>query len=368
VNFFYHSHLIRLIDLIHLHIVLLSDSSPLPQIVESLKWTNVVGYKQLKRLDRDERMRQEAIFELILTEQTYIRDLQTLLDVFLYPMRQIVSMNKRIQQICSTIEEIVYYSSLFFSEMETRQLEQDYMMDAIGDILIRHQKEFAPYITYCGQQKQIFLYLQERIDQDRSFADFLRTCQQHVDCKNLDLFSFLLMPMQRITRYPLLLKQILHYTPKMHKDHSAILEALALIEAIAEQSNDAARRSENTIKLKDIKKQVDLLQLGTELDLTEPTRDLGERKFLFEGDIYKLKSGRRLYAFLFNDLFLLTSYRHRTSFSSTPSLILYRKVSEDKECFCFVSTASLLFITHSLALESKFTASCRFLCRRYGYC
>lgn len=30
--------------------------------------------------------------------------------------------------------------------------------------------------------------------------------------RGLDLSSFLLIPMQRITRYPLLLKQILHYT------------------------------------------------------------------------------------------------------------------------------------------------------------
>lgn len=41
------------------------------------------------------------------------------------------------------------------------------------------------------------------------------------------------------------------------------------------------------------------------LDLTKPTRLMGERKILKEELLSKQKSGRKLTAILFNDLFLL---------------------------------------------------------------
>jgi len=48
------------------------------------------------------------------------------------------------------------------------------------------------------------------------------------------------------------------------------------------------------------------------LDLTAPTRHLGDRKLLREGPLNKAKSGRKLRAFLCNDIFLLTDEHGKT--------------------------------------------------------
>ncbi len=71
-------------------------------------------------------------------------------------------------------------------------------------------------------------------------------------CRNLDLSSFLLLPMQRITRYTLLFKQILHYTPKDHADHECVVDALDLSEATADLINTAARERENKDKMSEL--------------------------------------------------------------------------------------------------------------------
>src|SRR6266852_31035 len=48
------------------------------------------------------------------------------------------------------------------------------------------------------------------------------------------------------------------------------------------------------------------------LDLTAPTRHLGDRKLLREGLLHKAKSGRKLRAFLCSDILLLTDEYGKT--------------------------------------------------------
>lgn len=66
------------------------------------------------------------------------------------------------------------------------------------------------------------------------------------------MVSFLLEPVQRLTRYPLLLRQILHYTPKDHPDHNSITEGLLKSETILRDTNEAVRALENIEKLEEI--------------------------------------------------------------------------------------------------------------------
>lgn len=161
-------------------------------------------------------------------------------------------------------------------------------------------------------------------------------------CRCLDLTSFLLEPMQRITRYPLLLRQVVHYTPNNHPDHTSVLKALELTEVAVEKVNEAARETENQAKTIEIIKTVDFegldevrwlfgIQIGIKLmsehkklDLYAPTRHLGRRQFILEGELVKVKNGKKMRAFLFNDLLILTQ-KHPSS-SRGLLHIVYRKV------------------------------------------
>ena len=76
-------------------------------------------------------------------------------------------------------------------------------------------------------------------------------------CRQLDIGSFLLEPMQRITRYPLLIKQILHYTPKEHQDSQYLRDSLAISENLLKRANEAAKEQESTDRLKELQSQID---------------------------------------------------------------------------------------------------------------
>ena len=105
----------------------------------------------------------------------------------------------------------------------------------------------------------------------------------------MDLSSYLLEPMQRITRYPLLLKQIVHYTPKTHPDQPDLLSSLLLTEALLTKVNMAAREAESRSQLIELNRVIswapasrDVIARGAELDLMSATRMVGARVLLYD--------------------------------------------------------------------------------------
>jgi hypothetical protein len=135
---------------------------------------------------------------------------------------------------------------------------------------------------------------------------------------------------QRITRYPLLIKQILQYTePEPDQDRAQTERALHTAERILDTINEAIREKEGRTKLKTLSQDLWIghgcvtmtgglgihiltFKIFRQLDLTAPTRHLGDRRLLREGFLNKAKSGRKLQAFLCNDILLLTDEHGKT--------------------------------------------------------
>ena len=134
--------------------------------------------------------------------------------------------------------------------------------------------------------------------------------------------------MQRITRYPLLIKQIIHYT-EPDEDRTLTEHALRTAERILGDINEAVREQEGRERLRELSQDLWLgqgcvppslrktycphfLYTIRRLDLTAPTRYLGDRKLLREGLVNKAKSGRKLRLILCNDILLLTEEHGKT--------------------------------------------------------
>jgi hypothetical protein len=62
--------------------------------------------------------------------------------------------------------------------------------------------------------------------------------------RRLDVGAFLIMPIQRLPRYGLLLRDLLRYTWDTHPDRAALADALARVQAATAALNEARRREE----------------------------------------------------------------------------------------------------------------------------
>uniref|UniRef100_A0A8C9L2W0 Intersectin 2 n=1 Tax=Panthera tigris altaica TaxID=74533 RepID=A0A8C9L2W0_PANTA len=176
----------------------------------------------------------------------------------------------------------------------------------IGDILAAELSHMQAYIRFCSCQLNGAALLQQKTDEDTDFKEFLKKLASDPRCKGMPLSSFLLKPMQRITRYPLLIRSILENTLESHVDHSSLKLALERAEELCSQVNEGVREKENSDRLEWIQAHVQCEGLAEQLIFNSLTNCLGPRKLLHSGKLYKTKSNKELHGFLFNDFLLLT--------------------------------------------------------------
>ncbi|XP_073424420.1 intersectin-2 isoform X3 [Dendrobates tinctorius] len=256
-----------------------------------------------------ERKRQGYIHELIQTEERYMDDLQLVIEVFQKPMAESGVLNEaEMAMIFVNWKELIMSNTKLLKALRVRKKTGGEKMpvEMIGDILVTELSHMQAYIRFCSCQLNGAALLQSKTDEGPEFKDFLKRLATDPRCKGMPLSSFLLKPMQRITRYPLILKNILENTPEHHRDHSHLREALERSEELCSQVNEGVREKENSDKLEWIQAHVQCDGLTEQITFNSLTNCLGPRKILHSGKLYKTKSNKELYGFLFNDFLLLT--------------------------------------------------------------
>ncbi|CAL8313742.1 unnamed protein product [Lota lota] len=275
----------------------------------------------LDSMTPQERKRQGYIHELIQTEETYVEDLELVLEVFHKPMSESGRLTAtELGTIFVNWRELIMCNTKLLKALRVRKKMggENMAVQVIGDLLASELAHMQPYIRFCSCQLNAAALLQRRTNSQPDFKDFLKKIATNYRCKGMPLSSFLLKPMQRITRYPLLIKNILENTPEGHVDQGALREALERAEELCSQVNEGVREKENSDRLEWIQTHVQCDGLIEHLVFNSLTNCLGPRKLLHSGRLHKTRGGRELWVFLFND-FLLLTHSPAKSFSSSSS-------------------------------------------------
>ena len=148
----------------------------------------------------------------------------------------------------------------------------------------------------------------------------------HPNCRGLNLESFLLKPIQRICKYPLLLKELLKATEQDHKDRKLLEVASSKIDDIVKTVNERTRQAEGVIKTLECIVKITGYTPKTHAAYTGSSAGIGlhdldessdqvvnpSSKWVHEGSLRvvheKEDIGRR-YVFLFTDLIIVTKQR-----------------------------------------------------------
>uniref|UniRef100_A0A672UZQ7 Intersectin-1 n=1 Tax=Strigops habroptila TaxID=2489341 RepID=A0A672UZQ7_STRHB len=263
----------------------------------------------LDMLTPTERKRQGYIHELIVTEENYVNDLQLVTEIFQKPlMESELLTEKEVAMIFVNWKELIMCNIKLLKALRVRKKMSGEKMPVkmIGDILTAQLPHMQPYIRFCSCQLNGAALIQQKTDEVPEFKDFVKRLAMDPRCKGMPLSSFLLKPMQRVTRYPLIIKNIIENTPENHPDHSHLKHALEKAEELCSQVNEGVREKENSDRLEWIQAHVQCEGLSEQLVFNSVTNCLGPRKFLHSGKLYKAKSNKELYGFLFNDFLLLT--------------------------------------------------------------
>ncbi|XP_071643999.1 intersectin-1 isoform X4 [Temnothorax longispinosus] len=256
--------------------------------------------------DSMERKRQEHIKELIVTEQAYIEDMRLVHEVFEKPLiESLVLSIDEIERIFINTRDIIACNDNFLRTLRIRR-DNSYngVIRMIGDVLCENIPRMSPYIRFCSSQLPAATYMQRLTETSPEFVKVAQVCQQDPRTKGMPLSSFLIKPMQRITRYPLIIKKILDYTPVDHPDRQYLQEALAKATEFCTQVNESIGEKENSDRLEWLQTHVICDGLEEQLVFNSMTNSVGLRKLLHFGILHKSKSGKELVSFLTNDFLL----------------------------------------------------------------
>jgi len=119
--------------------------------------------------------------------------------------------------------------------------------------------------------------------------------------------SLLILPIQRVPRYQLLLRELLERTEFRNHRYDELTKALDLIKATATHINETIKRQDQRRRIRELEEKF----VG-DTEFVSPSRYLikeGECTKLSEGNRYKQK----YYFILFNDLFLYADVPQLTS-------------------------------------------------------
>nr|XP_008109081.1 PREDICTED: pleckstrin homology domain-containing family G member 7 isoform X2 [Anolis carolinensis] len=283
--------------------------------VKSKTWQEIVEMYQLQPRATDDRLdakKKEAVWELFTTECTYFLDhLLVLKMIFM----------DTLQNLKSKAFLLDVDSGLLFANLE--ELNQYFQ----GNLCQSHE-------VYCLNYTSAIFYL-EKLKKREDFGVYLKWCEQNERCKRLHLSELLVAPLHKLTRYPLLLKNIWKNSETAEK---------AIIGSLKERVEKSIRDLEGKVKWLDSFQKFKQLQ---EIIIWPSLWDQDKRFFVPEGLKNMLRDnpsenilspmkrslvheGRLtlsehmkltdVYLFLFDDLLLITKPNRQKKKSGGPDL------------------------------------------------
>lgn len=252
------------------------------------------------------RKRRSVAEEIAQTEKNYVSLLLTTIEVIFEPLQKL---NARLDTAQSdqprlklsslhTNSQLLYKMHARFSDALNAAVAPYAHYRQIGAIF----NEFLLFPGSLSSEYQRYVVNYETAVKNyheslacHTYKSFFDVAITHYRCNALDFCSLLIGPVQRITRYVLLLKELSKYTWTEHPDHDQLKLATASIAQIAEEVNEAKRKAEGIQRT---------LSIQTKLDDRKIGRGLAARRYIREGILSQIVKGqqpRERYVFLFSD-------------------------------------------------------------------
>lgn len=203
------------------------DAGYLPEpLPSSLPPRNAEEEQKAKAL----RGRMFVLNELVQTEKDYVKDLGLVVEGFMQNMEEKgvpEDMKGRDKIVFGNIVQIYdWHRKFFMGELE--KCLQD--PDKLAQLFIKHERRLHMYVVYCqNKPKSEYIILE--------YDDYFEELKLELN-QRLSLSDFLIKPIQRITKYQLLLKDFLKYSEKAGLECSEIQKAFDIMCLVPKHCND----------------------------------------------------------------------------------------------------------------------------------
>ncbi|XP_030048375.1 rho guanine nucleotide exchange factor 38 isoform X2 [Microcaecilia unicolor] len=200
--------------------------------------------------------RSKIIGELVQTEKDYLKDLELCIREVVQPLRNKQIEGFDVDVLFSNIESVCQISAKLLSLLEEATTDVEPDIQVIGELFLQIKGPLEDvYKIYCYHHDDSQMVL-ESYEKDEELKQHLTTCIQSLTkiyldqgkSNLLDIRSLMIKPIQRITKYPLLLCEMLNSTPTGHPDCKALQDAYAAVKDINANINELKRGKDLVLK------------------------------------------------------------------------------------------------------------------------
>nr|XP_033793780.1 T-lymphoma invasion and metastasis-inducing protein 2 isoform X1 [Geotrypetes seraphini] len=219
----------------------------------------------------------KVIQELLDTEKSYVKDLSCLFELYLEPLQNETYLTQdEMESLFGSLPEMLDFQKVFLQTLEDgissasdfNMLEMPSqfrkLLFSLGGSFLYYADHFKLYSGFCANHIKVQKVL-ERAKTDRAFKAFLdarNPTKQH----SSTLESYLIKPVQRVLKYPLLLKELVSLTDIESEEHYHLTEAQKAMEKVASHINEMQKIYE---EYGTVFGQLVAEQSGTEKEVTE---------------------------------------------------------------------------------------------------
>eukprot|EP01102_Stenamoeba_stenopodia_P007977 TRINITY_DN2256_c0_g1_i1.p1 TRINITY_DN2256_c0_g1~~TRINITY_DN2256_c0_g1_i1.p1 ORF type:complete len:905 (+),score=237.11 TRINITY_DN2256_c0_g1_i1:127-2841(+) len=183
--------------------------------------------------------------ELIETERSYVKDLALTIKYYLEPLKTSPYLKPSDHNIIfSNIQLLFSIHQTILQKLETLNASEN-----VGVVFVQMAEFFKMYTQYCTNHPFSCELLKKAVKNSafNNYLEELRTKNEEL-CR-LDLPSYLIKPIQRLCKYPLLMEQLKRTTDKNDDEYADLHTAVSKINEIVALVNTEKNIAENQTKL-----------------------------------------------------------------------------------------------------------------------
>nr|CAB3260960.1 uncharacterized protein LOC100176478 [Phallusia mammillata] len=285
---------------------------------------------------------QQAQFEVITSQASYLRSMNILVTHFMedWAMESCDVLPTADRHVLfSNIQTVRSVEQKFLQDLE-KHFWKEFKLTKICELIAQYAKsDFDVYVRYIQNQTYQDRVLTKLQRSNGRFPEELARLESSPACNKLPLLSFLLLPMQRVTRLPLLVTAIVN-SADAAGDMKALKRAkhaLGVVNKLVKKCNEGARRMQQTEQLAEIASQLDYSQSVKMFALVSQSRNLvkkGEMMVTMTTESKKSGNRSKLWLFLFTDVLFIA---RKKSFMEAGNSTRYEVVNWSKRNLLYVN-------------------------------
>ncbi|KAL5007497.1 hypothetical protein ScPMuIL_016303 [Solemya velum] len=197
-----------------------------------------------ERRQKNKETRKNVLEEIMQTEKEFLFSLQIGLTTFLNDADMPADLD--VETLFGNMEEIADVSQRLLTKLEDAVSKHDFSHQLVGPCFVKLAEDMKnSYAPYCRNHDEVITLLEKydsMPDIKEYFDKMLIKMRQQMTL--FDLGALLIKPVQRVLKYPLLLRELLKVTEEEHPDKIGIQQAIQKMTNVATAINEYKRRKD----------------------------------------------------------------------------------------------------------------------------